>query len=443
MDIRTLIFSLGLLNLTLGLVVFVYRTTRSNNSPELRLWQNAKLVCGVGYVLGWARPLLPTELAPWAHVGNLMQVAGMAMELAAYCRFLGVTVWLRPLVSSTVVAMGAFVLFIVIPDSRHPMIVYGTLLGSVLYFAMAWLTYHKRNFSPRLLLIMAGMNLMLVVVLFTKVLVGVGGFTMVPYANNLLNVVVYAVGLTVMCVNGFSFLMLVQQRADAALQQALMQLGESEQAERELLRTAAHEFRTPAAIVKASVDSLAIIDKGLPLEVVRRHNNIRQAVQRMTDLADTLITRDRLTDRAMAPQKRPTDLCKLALDALQLYPADVRLTWSANVPVVRADVDPTLLRIALQNLIDNALANAPPGSEIRVELKADKSGCLLQVTDLGPGVPDDLKPHLFNRRYSASGSLSKGVGLSIVKAVAESHGGSLSVADNMPTGCVFTLILPV
>jgi signal transduction histidine kinase len=119
------------------------------------------------------------------------------------------------------------------------------------------------------------------------------------------------------------------------------------------------------------------------------------------------------------------------------------LKWSANVPVVRVDVDPTLLRIALQNLIDNALANAPPGSEIGVELKADKGGCHLQVTDVGPGVPDEFKPQVFNRRYSASGSFSKGVGLSIVKAVAESHGGSVSLTDNAPTGCVFNLSLPL
>jgi signal transduction histidine kinase len=187
--------------------------------------------------------------------------------------------------------------------------------------AMAWLTYRWRHLSPRLLSIMAAMNLALVAVLFIKAMVGVGGFNMVPYTSNLLNIVVYAVGLTVMSVNGFSFLMLVQQQADVQLQRAMHQLGESELAERELLRTATHEFRTPAAIIKASMDSLSIIDPVLPPEVIRRHNNIRQAVQRMTDLADTLITRDRLTDHAMAPQKRPTDLCKLALDAIQLYPA--------------------------------------------------------------------------------------------------------------------------
>jgi two-component system, sensor histidine kinase LadS len=117
----------------------------------------------------------------------------------------------------------------------------------------------------------------------------------------------------------------------------LQQLAQSEASERELLRLAAHEFRTPAAIVKASVDSLALLDKDLPPEVVRRHHNIRLAVDRMTDLAGKLITRDRFQNAATAPQKELLSLSVLVENAVSHYPPEtplrLTLTEAALAPV--------------------------------------------------------------------------------------------------------------
>jgi len=80
-------------------------------------------VLGVGFVLGWLRPLLPPELMIWAHIGNLIQVLGFAMDLAVYCQFLGVKTWLKPLKTITTWVLLVFVVIVVWPESRHPMII--------------------------------------------------------------------------------------------------------------------------------------------------------------------------------------------------------------------------------------------------------------------------------------------------------------------------------
>lgn len=443
MDVRTLIFSLGLLNITLALVVFFYRKTILHEEPLLRLWQHAKLIAGVGYVLGWVRPLLPEGLQVWAHLGNVMQVLGIATEFVVYARYLGAVQWVPTIQRALFFVLPVFVWLIVVPESRHPMIVFGTGSAGLLFLGMSVLYWQRVRQSPELLHVMGATNALLASVLLFKAGAGLSGHAMVPYNANLLNIVLYAVALWVMCVNGVGFLLLVQQQADRALRQTLQQLAQSEASERELLRLAAHEFRTPAAMVKASVDSLALLDKDLPPEVVRRHHNIRLAVDRMTDLAGKLITRDRFQNAATAPQKELLSLSLLVDDAVRHYPPETPLRLTLTAPMAQVLGDPILLRVAMQNLIDNALAYSPPGVEVEIGTYVGPDWCRIEVKDWGTGVPTERKAELLTGRFSASGSLAKGVGLSLVKSITESHGGQVTLTDNQPHGSVFSLQLPL
>lgn len=443
MDIRTLIFSLGLLNVALALVVFVYRRTSRNEDPLLRLWLLAKLCCGVGYVLGWGRSTLPPEWASWAHIGNLMQVLGIAVELMVYARLLGALHWVRCIKAAMAVGLPVFAWLILVPESRHPMIVFGTGLAALLYLGMVVLFWLRARQSPDLLRLMSAMNACLAAVLAYKTVVGLLGVNMVPYAVNLMNILVYSVAMWVMCVNGFGFLLLVQQQSDRALQQVLHQLRHSEAEQRELLRMAAHEFRTPAAMVKASVDSLALIDKTLPADVVRRHDNIRLAVQRMTDLAGALITQDRISDGSLEPKRQTVSFDMLVAEAMRQYAPDVPFKLSLNAPMAVVDGDPVLLRIALQNLIDNALVHSPAGEAVEISTSVDHALCCLEVQDHGPGVPLERRVDLFTGRFSGSGSLTKGVGLSIVRGIAQAHGGNVTLVEGPAEGSLFRLMLPL
>ena len=443
MDTRTLIFSLGLFNLTLALVVFVFQRFREDNISHLSAWQLAKLVTGMGYILGWSRPLWSPQWGPLLYAGNLLQWLGIAMELVVYARYFGAPRWVPVIRAAMLVAVPLFVATVVLADTNHPMILLGTGIAAVLYLSMSALSISQFRQSPQLMLLMGSLDGMLGLWLAVKVIIGLVGVELVSYQNNWMNLGLYMHAFVVMCINGFCFLLLVQQRFEHALHQALDEVACNEEAERELLRVAAHEFRTPAAIIKVSLDSLALISTDLPEAVTRRHDNIRQAVTRMIELAGAVISRDRLLDQSVKPERQTIPVCELLHEIVQRYPEETPLTVVDCPAHWQIEADPILLRIALHNLVDNGLPYAVAAAPLVLAARPDsEQGLVLSVADQGPGVPDKLKTAIFRRYHSSSGSLSRGVGLSIVAAIAQAHGGRAWVEDNQPVGSVFSFRLP-
>lgn len=220
MDTRTLIFSLGLFNLSFALVVFVYQRCRKHDMPHLRAWQLAKLVAGSGYLLGWSRPLWGAEWVPWIYAGNLMQWLGIAMELAVYARFLGAPRWVPVVRAAMMVAVPVFIATVWLASSNHPMILVGTGIAALLYLAMSALSLNQFRQSPQLLLMMSALDGALGGCLALKVIIGLLGVELVSYQNNGINIGLYTLAFVVMCINGFGFLLQVQQRFEQQLQQA-------------------------------------------------------------------------------------------------------------------------------------------------------------------------------------------------------------------------------
>ena len=102
----------------------------------------------------------------------------------------------------------------------------------------------------------------------------------------------------------------------------------------------------------------------------------------------------------------------------------------------------------LINLINNAVKNTPEGSEISIESRQEREEAVVVVRDNGPGIPDDIKPHIFEMFYTgpnmvADGRRGMGLGLALCKTILESHGGRITLTDNVPTGCCFTVSLPM
>lgn len=246
------------------------------------------------------------------------------------------------------------------------------------------------------------------------------------------------------------------------LEQALAHVKTSESRQRQLLSMASHEFRTPAAVIKASLDSLSYLKARIAPEVAKRLDNMRLASKRMTDLANDLITQDRLDvyrqgNAGTTLQIKHFQLARLLEGVAAAYPDSPWLHVAYTPPEMWADADPALLTIALNNLILNAAGHGH-GCERGVWLQARvEYTCLyLEVSDLGDGVPDADKAKIFDSyvtrhlpRDCAPASLldgqvgSTGLGLSIVRAIATDHGGSATVRDNTPQGSVFVIGLPL
>lgn len=245
-----------------------------------------------------------------------------------------------------------------------------------------------------------------------------------------------------------------------SLSAALRDVQQAEAGQRQLLSMASHEFRTPAAMIKASLDSLAFLKDHIAPEVATRLTNMRLASARLLELTNNLINQDRLLDLALKPTLHPVELAPLVHKVLARYPEPIHSVLPPEP--VRVQADATLLSIALHNLIDNALRHghhAKPGlgtglPGVTVSLCVLAGWVELQVADDGPGIADPAKQKVFERFHVIPGHRrnadqagpaqpSSGLGLAIVQSIAHAHSGQALVRDNLPRGAVLVIRWPM
>ncbi|MBY6264581.1 HAMP domain-containing protein [Azospirillum sp. 412522] len=228
-----------------------------------------------------------------------------------------------------------------------------------------------------------------------------------------------------------------------AVNQALDRLEAGYEAQRGFIADAAHELRTPLAVLDAH---LALIGApGAP---------IRADVAGMARLVDQLLDLARLDALRIGPDES-VDLARLAVE-VAAHLAPLALGKGRLIEVIGDDRplavhgahDP-LFR-ALRNLVENAVGHAPAGSTVSVELAKSGTGePELRVIDHGPGIPPDLRARVFERfwqggrdRGAGNASGGAGLGLSIVARTMAAHGGGVVVGDTPGGGASFTLRFP-
>ncbi|MEV5428206.1 HAMP domain-containing sensor histidine kinase [Streptomyces sp. NPDC052701] len=206
-------------------------------------------------------------------------------------------------------------------------------------------------------------------------------------------------------------------------------------AQERLLADAAHELRTPVAVMRGSVDIADADPDGLHAHLPR----LRRATDRMTDVVDSILTRGRLQ---AADAFRPVPL---RLDQLvervceELPPSRHTVTRYLGPSVVTAD--PELVRIAVRNLLANALRHGrtPGDPQDRAEVDVTVRGAAVTVADRGAGVDPEGLPGLLVRFRSPGGGT--GIGLSLVGEIAAAHGGDVAVRRRPGGGSAFVLTL--
>lgn len=206
-------------------------------------------------------------------------------------------------------------------------------------------------------------------------------------------------------------------------------------AQERLLADAAHELRTPVTVMRGSVDMAEADPANMRVHLPR----IRRATDRMVDLVENLLTRGRLQG-ADALHPVPLRLDQLVEQVCEeLPPSRHTVTADLEESVVRAD--PELVRIAVRNLLLNAMRHGrtPDDPDDRAEVGVRVRGTVVTVTDRGPGVDPEELPELLLRFRSPGGGT--GIGLSLVREVAEVHGGRISVRRRPGGGAAFELAL--
>ena len=225
-------------------------------------------------------------------------------------------------------------------------------------------------------------------------------------------------------------------RLVAALNVTLHKLDESFAQQRHFAADAAHQLRTPLAVLTLEIDRL-------PPGEAREH--LGEEVDRLTRLVNQLLQLARATD-GMAREREPLDLAATArkvaedLAAIALGRAQV-IEFDAEAEPIAMLGNPAMVSVAIANIIDNALRYSPPGSTITVGVMRPAS---VVVSDCGPGVHDAHKRLIFERLFRADPRREDGtgIGLALVQRIAQLHGGHVAVTDRPGGGARFTLSFP-
>src|SRR5580692_10124857 len=233
-------------------------------------------------------------------------------------------------------------------------------------------------------------------------------------------------------------------RTQAAQAEAL---AEGNRMRTALLAAVSHDLRTPLASIKASVSSLRQTDvEWSEADQADLLATIEQNADRLDALIGNLLDMSRLHTGSLQPFLRPTAIDEVAPVALRGLDAgmNVQMAVPDGLPLVRTD--PGLLERVLANLFANALAYSPPNRPPALYARHEGQHVVLDVVDHGRGVPDELKPRMFEpfERLSARNTgTGVGLGLAVVKGFLDTMGGSVEAADTEGGGLTMRVTLPV
>ena len=226
-------------------------------------------------------------------------------------------------------------------------------------------------------------------------------------------------------------------------------LQADEAARRRFLQDAAHELKTPLAVIDAT--TAAILDGVYPHDA-KHLETIRGQTRLLARIVDDLRTLSLADARALPLRREPVairDLLSSVAEDLAARANAARIGIDVDAPAgLIAPGDSDRLRQAIAALADNALRHAPVGGRVRLEAYGAADGsAVVAVVDSGPGIdPIDL-PHVFDRFYQADPARDRatggsGLGLAIVRAIVEAHGGHVRAANEPGGGARFELSLP-
>jgi two-component system, sensor histidine kinase and response regulator len=210
-----------------------------------------------------------------------------------------------------------------------------------------------------------------------------------------------------------------------------------------------HDLRNPITSILFAAEML-VRAPALPAE--KRHKKLDQILtvtRQLRSLVDDLLLRAKLESRKLVLDRMDVDLselCELAVADLREIAAQKNLQLITKIPESynrSVNVDPVLFRRAIDNLLSNAIKFSPHNSEVTLMVDyPGEGGARVQVTDLGPGVNENLRQTIFEKYEIGTpmkGVNQTGLGLAFCKMVIEAHEGRIMVLDNQPQGSIFTI----
>jgi len=245
--------------------------------------------------------------------------------------------------------------------------------------------------------------------------------------------------------------LLIRWRAEQRIRRAISQhQAQAAEERRRFLQRLDHELKNPLTAIRAGLANLA----WLPSEEARQEvlDGVDAQALRLSRLASDL---RKLAELEIHPlESAPVDVGELLREVVAVArerPEGSRRRLNLSVPqapwpLPAVEGDPDLLFLAVHNLVDNALKFTMPGDTVEIRAFEDGARLVIEVADTGPGIPEEEVPHVWDELYRGQGARGvpgSGLGLALVQAIAERHGGEVNLRSRTGQGTVFTLRLPV
>ena len=236
-------------------------------------------------------------------------------------------------------------------------------------------------------------------------------------------------------------------RLAATFDRMFDRLERSFDAEKRFASDASHELRTPVAIILAECEyarqnAKTVEDYAESIEVVERQG------RRMSGIINQLLSITRMDQGTQPISRERADFSELAevVTDETVRAGGKQLNVEKDIAAgISAEIDVGLMSRLVQNLVENACKYTPEGGSVRVSLREQDGKLCLAVADTGCGIAKRDLPHIYERFWQADSSRGvdrgSGLGLSMVKQIAEAHGGSLSVESEPGRGSTFTFTM--
>ena len=223
-------------------------------------------------------------------------------------------------------------------------------------------------------------------------------------------------------------------------------ISESEKLYKTLFNSISHELRIPIAAIMGSSETL--LEQQLPEQIQQElYSEINTASIRLNRLVENLLNMSRLESGRITPHPDwcdAHDLVNSVSESLQneLESFTFKIDIPDDLPLIYVDFG--LIEQVLHNLVLNATQHSPKGSVIELKIELVDDNLFIKVTDCGHGFPEDELSSVFDKFYRGKDAKAggTGLGLSIVKGFVEAHNGSISAANGVNGGAVFTLKIP-